>query len=89
MLLVEQRGRSSASPFLTFLLATHPDDSCGRTQASSIHIPVGDLECIYIDDSSEWISAITAAPSPTAADTRLVDDDLTSPTAKTVGTLVW
>jgi hypothetical protein len=35
-----------------------------------------------------WISATTAAPSPTAAATRFVDPARTSPTAKTPGRLV-
>ena len=37
----------------------------------------------YSAASTLWISATTAAPSPTAAATRLVDPDLTSPIAKT------
>jgi SOS response associated peptidase (SRAP) len=42
----------------------------------------------YSAASALWISATTAAPSPTAAATRLVDPDLTSPIAKTPTRLV-
>jgi hypothetical protein len=42
----------------------------------------------YSAASTLWIWATTAAPSPTAAATRLVDPDLTSPMAKTPTRLV-
>jgi hypothetical protein len=47
-----------------------------------------DRKPTYSAASTLWISATTAAPSPTAAATRLVDPDLTSPMAKTPVRLV-
>jgi hypothetical protein len=44
---------------------------------------IGSARLAYSAASALWISATTAAPSPTAAATRLVDPDLTSPIAKT------
>jgi hypothetical protein len=47
------------------------------------------LQCeVFIRLSAAWICETTAAPSPTAAATRLVDPALTSPMAKTFGRLV-